>query len=642
MDSQNPNPSYDRNSDPNPQPQPASRRPRGFAARIAGNAASATANKSRKEREKEKERTKFRERHRRAFTARVMTGLRQHGNFALPARSDMNDVLRALARQAGWIVEPDGTTYRPAAPSNVVAYPARVVGNPLSADPLKNCSTRASIDCQASVLRIDESLSPASFDSVVVSDTGTNADKYTSSSPMNSSGCLEADQLIQEVHTGEHGNNFLGTPYVPVYVMLSSGIINNFCQLVDPGGVKQELQLLKSLNIDGVVVNCWWGIVEGWKDQKYEWSGYRELFDIIRDMELKLQVVMAFNAYGGNDFNVDISLPQWVLKIGKDSPEIFFTDRVGRWNTECLSWGIDRERILEHRTGREVYYEFMRSFRAEFNDLFTEGLISAVEIGLGASGELKYPSFSERNGWRFPGIGEFQCYDKFLLLSLKDAAKKRGHPSWATGPDNAGCHNSRPHETRFFCERGDYDSYYGRFFLQWYTQTLIDHVDIILSAATEVFDEAPLVVKIPGIHWWYKTSSHAAELTAGYYNTSNRDGYSPLFEVLKKHNATIKLVSKETQISPHDLDEASADPNGLCWQVLNGAWDKGLAIAGHNALQDYDRETFMRLVETSKPRNDPDRHHFTFFVLEQPWQQVQTADTISELEYFVKCMHGYA
>ena len=50
----------------------------------------------------------------------------------------------------------------------------------------------------------------------------------------------------------------------------------------------------------------------------------------------------------------------------------------------------------------------MRSFRTEFDDLFAEGLISAVEIGLGASGELKYPSFSERMGWRYPGIGEFQ------------------------------------------------------------------------------------------------------------------------------------------------------------------------------------------------------------------------------------------
>lgn len=44
----------------------------------------------------------------------------------------------------------------------------------------------------------------------------------------------------------------------------------------------------------------------------------------------------------------------------------------------------------------------------EFNNLFDEGLITAVEIGLGASGELKYPSHPERIGWRYPGIGEFQ------------------------------------------------------------------------------------------------------------------------------------------------------------------------------------------------------------------------------------------
>lgn len=50
----------------------------------------------------------------------------------------------------------------------------------------------------------------------------------------------------------------------------------------------------------------------------------------------------------------------------------------------------------------------MRSFRAEFDDLFAEGLVAGVEVGLGASGELKFPSFSERMGWRYPGIGEFQ------------------------------------------------------------------------------------------------------------------------------------------------------------------------------------------------------------------------------------------
>lgn len=52
----------------------------------------------------------------------------------------------------------------------------------------------------------------------------------------------------------------------------------------------------------------------------------------------------------------------------------------------------------------------MRSFRSEFDDIFGGGYITAVEIGLGASGELKFPAFPERLGWRYPGIGEFQVY----------------------------------------------------------------------------------------------------------------------------------------------------------------------------------------------------------------------------------------
>lgn len=71
---------------------------------------------------------------------------------------------------------------------------------------------------------------------------------------------------------------------------MQAGIINKFCQLMDPEGIRQELIHIKSLNIDGVVVDCWWGIVEGWNSQKYEWSGYRELFSIIREFKLNIQV----------------------------------------------------------------------------------------------------------------------------------------------------------------------------------------------------------------------------------------------------------------------------------------------------------------------------------------------------------------
>lgn len=59
----------------------------------------------------EKERTKLRERHRRAITARILAGLRRHGNYNLRVRADINDVIAALATEAGWVVLPDGTTF---------------------------------------------------------------------------------------------------------------------------------------------------------------------------------------------------------------------------------------------------------------------------------------------------------------------------------------------------------------------------------------------------------------------------------------------------------------------------------------------------------------------------------------------------
>lgn len=62
--------------------------------------------------EGEKEKTKLRERQRRAITTKIFHGLRKWGGYHLSPRADINEVLRQLAREAGWVVEPDGTTYR--------------------------------------------------------------------------------------------------------------------------------------------------------------------------------------------------------------------------------------------------------------------------------------------------------------------------------------------------------------------------------------------------------------------------------------------------------------------------------------------------------------------------------------------------
>ncbi|KAJ1441602.1 hypothetical protein SESBI_01221 [Sesbania bispinosa] len=59
---------------------------------------------------KERENNKRRERRRRAIAAKIFAGLRMYGNYKLPKHCDNNEVLKALCNEAGWIVEPDGTT----------------------------------------------------------------------------------------------------------------------------------------------------------------------------------------------------------------------------------------------------------------------------------------------------------------------------------------------------------------------------------------------------------------------------------------------------------------------------------------------------------------------------------------------------
>ena len=64
---------------------------------------------------------------------------------------------------------------------------------------------------------------------------------------------------------------------------------------------------------------------------------------------------MSFHECGGNvGDDVHIPLPAWITEIGLSNPDIYFTDRKERRNTECLSWGIDKERVLRGRTAVEV------------------------------------------------------------------------------------------------------------------------------------------------------------------------------------------------------------------------------------------------------------------------------------------------
>ena len=61
-----------------------------------------------------------------------------------------------------------------------------------------------------------------------------------------------------------------------------------------------SLRALKSAGVEGVMMDVWWGIVEKDGPGSYNWSGYKELIDMVHKHGLKVQAVMSFHQCGGN------------------------------------------------------------------------------------------------------------------------------------------------------------------------------------------------------------------------------------------------------------------------------------------------------------------------------------------------------
>lgn len=58
-----------------------------------------------------------------------------------------------------------------------------------------------------------------------------------------------------------------------------------------------------------------WGAVER-QPERYDWSGYCQVFELAKSMGLKIQAVLSFHACGGNvGDSAQIPLPKWVLQV---------------------------------------------------------------------------------------------------------------------------------------------------------------------------------------------------------------------------------------------------------------------------------------------------------------------------------------
>ena len=410
------------------------------------------------------------------------------------------------------------------------------------------------------------------------------------------------------------GREALDVVAVPVFVMLPLDTVQVNGELApNLRSITRGLIALKEAGVHGVMVDIWWGIVEGQSPEVYQWGAYQELVRIIRTLGLQLQVVASFHACGQNVGDTyKVPLPKWVHETQEAGADVFYRDRGRRTNPECLSLGVDDVAVFPSRepgrlrTGVEVYRDFLRAFRAEFAP-YLGSTITELSVGMGPAGELRYPSYPEGDGrWQFPGVGEFQCYDMHMMADLKEAATAIGFPEWGNGgPHNAGQYTSWPHQTGFFgrshpsSPETSWRSAYGDFFLTWYSKKLVQHCDRVLGAAVEVLDGTGVTIaaKIAGCHWWYN-AEHAAEMAAGYYNTAERCGYTPIIRTLAKHGAKLNFTCVEMRNEEHNPVSA-ASPEGLIAQVRQACWQEGVEFGGENALTRYDDGAFKQMLENA-------------------------------------------
>ncbi|PSR93504.1 Beta-amylase [Actinidia chinensis var. chinensis] len=435
-----------------------------------------------------------------------------------------------------------------------------------------------------------------------------------------------------------HGKN---DSQVPVFVMLPLDTISNGGNLNKPRAMNASLMALKSAGIEGVTVDAWWGLVEKEGPMKYNWEGYAELVKMAQKHGLKLQVVMSFHQCGGNvGDSCSIPLPSWVLEEISKNPDLVYTDRSGRRNPEYLSLACDLLPVLRGRTIIQVYSDYMRSFRDRFKDYLGE-VIAEIQVGMGPCGELRYPSYPESNGtWRFPGIGEYQCYDKYMRASLQASAEAIGKEDWGiSGPHDTGQYNQFPEDTTFLRRDGTWNNDYGQFFLEWYLGMLLEHGDRILAAANRIFQGtgAKLSGKVAGIHWHCRTRSHAAELTAGYYNMRHQNGYLPIARMMGKYGVVMNFTCMEMR-DGEQSENASRSPERLVRQVKKATKTAGTELAGENVLERYDAGAYSQVLTTSRSDSGNGLSAFTYLRMNK---RLFEGENWKHLVEFVRNMSQY-
>lgn len=288
----------------------------------------------------------------------------------------------------------------------------------------------------------------------------------------------------------------------------------------------KELVEARRLGVDAISMDVWWGLVQPHRRGDFHWGYYERFIETVNQANaadidgaapLQIAPILSFHQCGGNVGDCFyIPLPQWVLPevlglaradlgdANVDAVDVLYLSETGSPSSEYIAHWADVWVM-------PLYAEFMQRFKSFCETTRTNagpasGLIQEVNISVGPSGEIRYPSYNLHDWGEFPLWGPLQCNGNLAERAWNGPAN--GLPSLRNMLGEPG--DGQIRSLLAFENRLQQSDPTWRALFEWYSRSLYEHAARVLSKAHAVFWDwqAPLGFKIPGVHW--RANVHAS------------------------------------------------------------------------------------------------------------------------------------
>lgn len=372
---------------------------------------------------------------------------------------------------------------------------------------------------------------------------------------------------------------------VPFFFTLDLHLVENG-QLKNEAGIAWQLDQAKESGAEGVIADIWWGIAEP-EPRDYRFNPYIKLAELCRDRGLEIQFTLSFHGCGKDDWECKMELPGWISRTENIWPKTF----TGREVREYVSIFYDNTPVLQGRTPLQAYNDFFNAFATAFFHLMGS-TVKQVQIGLGPSGQLRYPSYVYSD---FCGVGEFVFAEDKGQKAWEAHLNSINGQSWPAAVLNFRS-NQSPWDSRFF--RNDADSkhngflsQYGKALSEWYSRILLDHGKAVLTLARAALPNLGLGAKLSAVHWTAGSSNRAPEVTTGYLVTDSFNFYAKFMNICKD-KSIVAVFSGFEMINNLQSENCFSRGWDLVTELKSIASLEEVELMGENAWQRTDQAAF--------------------------------------------------